>query len=78
MVGFTTPPYRKDSKVLELLEKLSSQQYHKDIFNSLKEQDAQIYQLIIKEYERLHNTIQLIAAENQCSQAVLAALGSIV
>jgi len=64
--------------VLELLEKLSSQQYHKDIFNALKEQDSQIYQLIIKEYERLHSTIQLIAAENQCSQAVLAALGSIV
>jgi glycine hydroxymethyltransferase len=64
--------------VLELLEKLSSQQYHKDIFNALKEQDSQIYQLITREYERLQNTIQLIAAENQCSQAVLAALGSIV
>ncbi|MBN2589760.1 MAG: serine hydroxymethyltransferase [Sedimentisphaerales bacterium] len=64
--------------MLELLEKLSSQQYHKDIFDALKKQDEQIYQLIVKEYERLHNTIQLIAAENQCSQSVLAALGSIV
>ncbi len=64
--------------MLELLEKLSSQQYHKDIFNALKEQDAQIYKFISREYERLHSTLQLIAAENQCSQAVLAALGSIV
>ena len=64
--------------MLELLEMLSSQDYHKNIFNALKEQDAQIYKLISREYDRLHNTIQLIAAENQCSQAVLAALGSIV
>ena len=64
--------------MLELLEKLSSQQYHKDIFDALKKHDEQIYKLIVKEYERLHNTIQLIAAENQCSQSVLAALGSIV
>jgi glycine hydroxymethyltransferase len=64
--------------VLELVEKLSSQQYHKNIFNSLKEQDAQIYKFISQEYDRLHDTLQLIAAENQCSQAVLAALGSIV
>jgi glycine hydroxymethyltransferase len=64
--------------VLELLEMLSSQQYHKDVFNALKEQDEQIYKLIVREYDRLHSTIQLIAAENQCSRAVLAALGSIV
>ncbi len=64
--------------MLELLEKLSSQQYHKNIFTALKEQDAQIYQFISQEYDRLHNSLQLIAAENQCSQAVLAALGSIV
>ena len=64
--------------MLELVEKLSSQQYHKNIFSSLKEQDAQIYKFISQEYDRLHNTLQLIAAENQCSQAVLAALGSII
>ncbi len=64
--------------MLELLEKLSSQQYHKDIFDALKKQDEQIYKLISKEYDRLQNSIQLIAAENQCSQSVLAALGSIV
>jgi len=64
--------------VLDLLEKLTSQQYHNGIFKALKKQDKQIYELIIKEYERLQNNIQLIAAENQCSQSVLAALGSIV
>ncbi|MBN1975693.1 MAG: serine hydroxymethyltransferase [Sedimentisphaerales bacterium] len=57
---------------------LSSQEYHKNVLNALKEQDPQIYKLITREYERLQNTLQLIAAENQCSQAVLAALGSIV
>jgi glycine hydroxymethyltransferase len=64
--------------VLELLEKISSREFHEGILSALKEQDSQVYKLITKEYERLQNTIQLIAAENQCSQAVLAALGSIV
>ena len=64
--------------MLELLEMLSSQQYHKDILNALKEQDPQIYKLLIQEYERVNTTLQLIAAENQCSRAVLAALGSII
>ena len=61
----------------ELLEKISSQAYHEGILSALKEQDGQIYELITKEYERLQNNLQLIAAENQCSRAVLAALGSI-
>jgi len=64
--------------VLDVLEKMSSQQYHEGIFIALKEQDGQIYDLIIREYERLQNNLQLIAAENLCSRAVLAALGSIV
>jgi glycine hydroxymethyltransferase len=54
------------------------QQYHKDIFDALKDSDRDIYDLITKEYKRLQNTLQLIAAENQCSKAVLAALGSVV
>ena len=62
----------------DLLEEISSQEYHEGIFAALKEQDKQIYDLIIREYERLQNTLQLIAAENQCSRSVLAALGSIV
>jgi glycine hydroxymethyltransferase len=64
--------------VLDLLEKISSQEYHEGILGALKEQDKQIYDLITREYERLQNSLQLIAAENQCSRAVLAALGSIV
>ena len=59
-------------------EKISSQEYHESIFGALKEQDGQIYDLITREYERLQNSLQLIAAENQCSMAVLAALGSVV
>ena len=64
--------------MLDLLEKISSSQYHEGIFSALKEQDKQIYELIKKEYIRVQNSLQLIAAENQCSQAVLAALGSII
>jgi len=56
----------------------SSAEYHKGIFSSLEEADKEICQLITKEYERRQNTLQLGAAENQCSMAVLAALGSVV
>ena len=63
---------------MDVLEKISSQEYHEGIFSALKEQDAQVYRLIEREYERLQNNLQLIAAENQCSRAVLAALGSVV
>ena len=61
-----------------LPEKLSSEAYHEDIFSALKEQDSRVYELITKEYERLQSTLQLVAAANQCSKAVLAALGSVV
>jgi glycine hydroxymethyltransferase len=61
-----------------LLEKCSSEEYHAGIFKALKEEDREVYRLINKEYQRLQNTLQLIAAENQCSRAVLAALGSVV
>ncbi len=56
----------------------AAQVYHENIFSALKEQDSRVYELITKEYERLQGTLQLIAAENQCSRAVLAALGSVV
>jgi glycine hydroxymethyltransferase len=59
-------------------EQISSPRYHEGVFDALKEQDGQIYKLIIREYERLQSTLQLIAAENLCSRAVLAALGSII
>lgn len=64
--------------MLDLLEKISSSGYHEGIFSALREQDKQVYELIRKEYDRIQNSLQLIAAENQCSQAVLAALGSII
>jgi glycine hydroxymethyltransferase len=60
------------------LEKASFEKYHKGEFDALKEADAQVYELITQEYERLQNSLDLIAAENQCSRAVLAALGSVV
>jgi glycine hydroxymethyltransferase len=56
----------------------SNEEYHEGIFSALKEQDSQVYELITKEYERLQNSLQLIAAENQCSRAILAALGSVI
>jgi glycine hydroxymethyltransferase len=60
------------------LENLSSHQYHEAIFGALKESDGQVYQLLKREYGRRQNTLQLMAAENQCSMAVLAALGSVL
>jgi len=60
------------------LEKTGFEEYHKGIFGALKKSDGQVYELIAKEYERVQNTLQLIAAENRCSRAVLAALGSVV
>lgn len=63
---------------MDLPAKTSSQEYHEGIWDALKEQDERVYQLIVNEYDRLQNSLQLIAAENLCSRAVLAALGSIV
>ena len=60
------------------LDKASFEEYHEGEFGALKEADKEIYELITKEYERLENSLQLLAAENQCSRAVLAALGSVV
>ena len=54
------------------------QEYHEGEFYALKEADREVYELVTKEYERRRNTLQLVAAENQCSRAVLAALGSVV
>jgi len=60
------------------LNKHSSEEYHKGTFSALEEADKEICRLITKEYARRQNTLQLLAAENQCSMAVLAALGSVV
>lgn len=59
-------------------EMLSPQGYHEGIFSALSESDIEVYELIKREYERLNNNLQLIAAENLCSRAVLAALGSVI
>ncbi|MBN1393346.1 MAG: serine hydroxymethyltransferase [Sedimentisphaerales bacterium] len=56
----------------------SFEEYCNGQLGALREGDTGIYELIKKEYERLQNNIELLAAENQCSQAVLAALGSVV
>jgi glycine hydroxymethyltransferase len=59
-------------------DKASFKAYHDEIFAVLKQTDAQVHKLISKEYERLQGNLQLIAAENQCSRSVLAALGSVL
>ncbi|MFH1371292.1 MAG: serine hydroxymethyltransferase [Planctomycetota bacterium] len=61
-----------------ITNKISSEAYHNGLQTELAKSDPEIHKLIAGEFERLHNTIQLLAAENQCSRAVLAALGSIV
>ena len=67
-----------EERIRELLEGLSSQHYHQAILDALKETDGQVYELLTREYERRRNTLQLVAAENECSQAVLAVLGSVL
>jgi len=74
---------KTDSRAYELVKgerqrMQSSEEYHKNIFSALEEADFEVYRLITKEYERRQNTLQLIAAENQCSTSVLAALGSVL
>ncbi len=74
---------KPDKKAYEFIAKQyehlqTFQQYHEGIFAALGAEDGEVYDLITKEYQRLQNTLQLIAAENQCSRAVLAALGSVV
>ena len=58
--------------------KISSEAYHDDLQAELKSSDPEIYGLIGREYQRLSESIQLVAAENRCSRGVLGALGSIL
>jgi glycine hydroxymethyltransferase len=74
---------RLEKPVYEVIEPssskaLNSEQYHRSLPSVLEATDGEVYQLLTKEYDRQQNTLQLIAAENQCSRAVLAALGSVV
>jgi len=79
-VGTVDKPDKKIGEVIsqppETLQ--SCEEYHESILEALRETDLHVYELLRREYERLGNSIQLIAAENQCSRAVLAALGSVV
>ncbi len=74
---------RVDKPAFEVIEPssqkaLSNEQYHRGLPSALEGSDEEVYRLLAKEYDRQQNTLQLIAAENQCSRAVLAALGSAV
>jgi glycine hydroxymethyltransferase len=61
----------------DILTQGSYEKYHGGTLGELRIEDAEIYGLLKQEYTRVRKTIQLIAAENQCSRAVLAALGSV-
>jgi glycine hydroxymethyltransferase len=61
-----------------VFDKLSPEAYHDGLPAALIQFDPEIHKLITKEYQRIQDSIQLLAAENQCSRAVLAALGSIL
>jgi len=62
----------------EITGPMGNEQYHGNLQSVLEQADAEVYRLLTEEYDRQQNTLQLIAAENQCSRAVLAALGSVV
>lgn len=59
-------------------EQMTHRQYHMGIMTALETADPKIARLLRQEYQRQSTTLQLIAAENLCSRAVLGALGSII
>jgi glycine hydroxymethyltransferase len=61
-----------------LSEKRCCHKYHEGLLDLLKDADSEVCDLILGEYRRLQETLQLGAAENRCSRAVLATLGSVV
>lgn len=74
---------RVDKPVYEVIrpavqKTLTNEQYHQGLLSTLESSDPDVYRLLTQEYDRQQSTLQLIAAENQCSRAVLAALGSVV
>ncbi len=73
---------RTDRMVYEMVNTgmagdISLDEYHKGQLDVLRQNDPAIYELMKKEFARRSETLQLLAAENQCSRAVLAALGSV-
>jgi len=59
-------------------DKAKFNKHHDSLLTALETADPRVYELIEKECRRLRNTVQLVAAENYCSPAVLAALGSVL
>lgn len=57
---------------------LSAQVYHSGLLEELRIADPCVFEWIVAEYNRVCDCLQLIAAENRCSRAVLGALGSIL
>ncbi len=52
--------------------------YHSGLLDILRLKDEKLYELLFREYERQQMSLQLLAAENQCSRSVLAVLGSVL
>jgi glycine hydroxymethyltransferase len=63
---------------MEVKNLLDCHCWHSGLLDALRHSDAEICRLIEDEFDRQQNTLQLVAAENQCSRAVLAALGSVL
>ncbi len=57
--------------------RLSGTDYHNSLIRELERFDPEIFGRLNEEYERLQNTLQLIASESYASRPVLAALGSV-
>lgn len=80
---YVSESLRCNKQLYEVIEAIfptapTSAVYHRGLPEALAQADGEVYRLIAAEHDRLQNTLQLIAAENRCSRAVLAALGSVV
>ena len=60
------------------VQQISHRQYHLGAMAELEATDLKLARLLKQEYQRQSSTLQLIAAENLCSRAVLGALGSVI
>ena len=47
-------------------------------FNHLKRNDREVYNILVRELNREHNTLELIASENFASYATLEMTGSVL
>jgi glycine hydroxymethyltransferase len=75
----TGTPTRPAGRVEPFLaSRPASDAYHRGLAQELRAVDPEVHRWIAAEFNRLSDSLQLIAAENRCSRAVLAALGSVV